>query len=104
MASSTLTPRTIASEEIFEADSALCSLLYRHMCYVPPHGAYARLCALTFSAEAREALQVAVSPQLVLQLIKKRVSVDHMRTYPPLYIASDVSIVDVERLVVSNVR
>lgn len=88
----------ISTEEEFDRHTVLCTALYKHLCYCPPHGPFAKLAALSFVRYAAETLQVKVSPVLTLQVIRKTYYVDHMRHYPPFFVAADVTLVDAEKL------
>lgn len=93
---------SIESLEVLQANALICTALFRHVANCPPHGAYARLAAITFSTLAEQEYRVLVSPTAVLAFIHAHWAVDHMRGYAPLYVASDITSVDVEKLLTTT--
>jgi hypothetical protein len=86
----------------FQSDPVLCTALYRHVANCPPHGAYARLVAITFATYVRQEYNILLSPHVVLQFLRAHWMLEHMRAYAPLYVASDISSVDVEKISVMH--
>jgi hypothetical protein len=90
--------QSIDTLEALHSNALICTALFRHVANCPPHGAYARLAAITFSTLAEQEYRVLVSPSAVLAFLHANWAVDHMRGYAPLYVASDITSVDVEKL------
>ncbi|KAG8346303.1 hypothetical protein ERJ75_001227900 [Trypanosoma vivax] len=99
-----------ASVALMEGDSELMTLFFQHISVCPPHGPFEHYSALTFTqrvarwlqqggaAGRNDELQRAVTPTAVLQLIGKYYNTEHLKSWPLLYVPSQICVKDVEAL------
>ena len=90
--------RQSLTAEQFMKDAKLLAALMKHVVYCPPFGPFIHHSSVTLSNDLLASYDTYVSPAVVQQIFYAHFDVDHFRSWPSLYVASDLLPSDVQDL------